>query len=125
MIQRETKGSILFITSIHQWAVARWPAYSSSKAALGMAIKELALDLAPHGIRVNGIAPGWVETDEYGELVHDPYTPLYHKTIDPCYIGRGAVFLASEYFSQHTTGSVLKIDGGLSLFNHRVHSRWK
>ena len=124
MIQRRTEGSIIFLTSIHQWTVARLPAYSSSKAALGMAIKELALDLAPYGIRVNAIAPGWVRTNKSGGLVPDRYTPLYHKTIDPCYIGRAAVYLASEYFSKHTTGSVLQIDGGLSLFNHRVHSTW-
>jgi len=120
-----TRGSVLFITSIHQWVVARRPAYSASKAALGMVIKELALDLAPFEIRVNGIAPGWVQLDQTEKVLHDRYTPLYQTTIDPCYIGRAAVYLSSDYFSRHTTGSVVQIDGGLALFNHRVCSSWR
>jgi len=120
MIQGGVQGAILFITSIHQWSVMRDAAYSSSKAALGMLINELALSLAPHKIRVNGIAPGYVRETADGEPVAQRHTALYKSSINPCYIGRAAVYLASEYFSKFTTGTVLKIDGGLSLFNHRV-----
>jgi NAD(P)-dependent dehydrogenase (short-subunit alcohol dehydrogenase family) len=120
MIDRNIYGSILFLTSIHQWVIGRDPSYSSSKAALGMIIKELALSLAPHQIRVNGIAPGYVEEDSKGKALHHPYTPLYKSSINPCYIGRAAVFLASDYFSKCTTGTVIKIDAGLSLYNHLV-----
>ncbi|HEY9854066.1 MAG TPA: SDR family oxidoreductase [Leptolyngbyaceae cyanobacterium] len=120
MVANSISGSIIFITSIHQEIIARWPSYSSSKAALGMIIKELAVDLAPYGIRVNGIAPGWVEEDEQGNPYRQEHTMLYESSINPCYIGRAAVYLASDYFSKFTTGTVLKIDGGTTLYNHRV-----
>lgn len=120
MVSNNIHGAIIFITSIHQWEIARWPSYSSSKAALGMIIKELAVELAPNGIRVNGIAPGWVAEDEQGNTLSHKYTTLHNSSINPCYIGRAAVYLASDYFSKFTTGTVIKIDAGLSLFNHRV-----
>lgn len=120
MIRRKTGGSILFITSIHQWIVRRGGVYSASKAALGMMIRELALDLAPHGIRVNGIAPGYVGVNDKGKTLPHAYTPLHRGSIEPRYIGRAAVYLASEYFSKRTTGTVVKIDAGLSLCNHLV-----
>jgi NAD(P)-dependent dehydrogenase (short-subunit alcohol dehydrogenase family) len=118
MIDNQIQGSIIFITSIHQWTISRLQSYSTSKAALGMIIKELALDLASHKIRVNGIAPGYIEEDEKGKPIIHRYTPLYNSSINPCYIGRAAVYLSSDYFSKFTTGTVLKIDAGLSLYNH-------
>ena len=120
MVKAEKSGTILFITSIHQWHTRGWSSYSSSKAALGMLVKELALELADKEIRVNGIAPGWVETDALGQVKSSKYTPLYQCSIPPKYIGRAAVFLASDYFSHHTTGSILTVDGGMSLFNFQV-----
>lgn len=120
MIANGIRGSILFITSIHQFTICRWPSYSASKAALGMVIEELAVDLAAHGIRVNGIAPGWVAADEQGNPLPHALTPLDHQSIHPTYIGRAAVYLTADYFSQITTGSVLTIDGGLSLYSARV-----
>ena len=119
MMERGLPASILFVSSIHQETVHRWSAaYSASKGALGMLIKELALDLARHQIRVNGIAPGFVEEDQNGATVPWPYTPLGGSSISPAYVGRAAVYLTAEYFSRHTTGSIVTIDGGLSLFNY-------
>jgi NAD(P)-dependent dehydrogenase (short-subunit alcohol dehydrogenase family) len=118
MIGHHTHGSILFVTSIHQWVIRRHPSYSASKAALGMIIKELAAELAPYKIRVNGIAPGYTEEDGEGEPISHKYTPLYNSSINPCYIGRAAVYLSADYFSKFTTGTVLKVDAGLSLYNH-------
>jgi NAD(P)-dependent dehydrogenase (short-subunit alcohol dehydrogenase family) len=117
MISKSVAGSILFLSSIHQWTIYGSPSYSSSKAALGMAVKELALELAPHGIRVNGIAPGWVEEDETGNALAFPRHRLWETSIYPCYIGRAAVYLCSDYFSRFTTGTMLQIDSGLTLFN--------
>lgn len=109
-------GSILFLGSTHQWEPALWPAYSSAKAALGMLIQEMAAELAPHAIRVNGIAPGWVSE----EVRASRYSLLHQTTIDPVYIGRAAVFLASDDCSRFTTGAVLTVDAGLSLLNSRI-----
>ncbi|HBB32703.1 MAG TPA: hypothetical protein DDZ80_09120 [Cyanobacteria bacterium UBA8803] len=120
MVSHNIQGSILFITSIHQWELGLWAHYSSSKAALGMIVKELAVELAPQGIRVNAIAPGGVSEDEQGNPFRHKYTLLHNSTINPRYIGRAAVYLASDYFSKFTTGTVIKMDGALSLYHYRV-----
>jgi len=123
IIEQKIQASVIFVSSIHEWLVIRDISYSTSKAAVGMMIKELAVDLAPYGIRVNGIAPGAVAEDKNPVQTYNQYIPLYSAPIDPVYIGRAAVFLASEFYSARTTGSVLTVDSGLSLFNHSVDQR--
>jgi NAD(P)-dependent dehydrogenase (short-subunit alcohol dehydrogenase family) len=118
MIERAMRGSVIFITSIHQWTLWGEVGYSACKAALGAAVRELAFDLAAHGIRVNGIAPGAVGGDSEGDAVSHPPTPLHHEMVSPGAIGRAAVFLASDYFSRHITGTILTVDGGLSLHSY-------
>lgn len=122
MIANGMSGSVVFITSIHQWHNNGDIAYSSSKAALGMIVRELAVDLAPHMIRVNGIAPGYVGEDENGAPISHPPTLLGGTSILPHSIGRAAVYLCADYFSNRVTGSILTLDGGLSLHNHLTGS---
>ena len=100
MIERSLLGSVIFITSIHQWTLWGEVGYSACKAALGAAVRELAFDLAAHGIRVNGIAPGAVGDDPERDAVPHRHTPLRHEMVSPSAIGRAAVFLASDYFSR-------------------------
>ena len=120
MAQAGVAGSIVFLTSIHQESVfTRTRAYGPTKAAIGMLIKQLAIELAPHRIRVNGIAPGDVREDEAGNVVPYGYTPLEGTSIPFPFIARGVVYLASDYYSRYTTGAVLTIDAGLSLFNYQ------
>lgn len=115
MIEKQMPGCILFITSVHQWMIRGAAAYSSSKAAQGMMVRELAMTMAPHRIRVNGIAPGYVGVDGDGVPIPHAATPLSKTSIPPRYIGRAAVYLCSQYFSEHTTGSILTLDSGLNL----------
>ncbi len=117
MVENRICGSIIFITSIHQSTVSGFPSYSASTAALGMLVKELAIEYAQYKIRVNGIAPGWTREDNSGNTLYHEATPLYKSSINPRFIGRTAVYLASDYFSRFTTGSIIKIDAGLSLHN--------
>lgn len=117
MVENKICGSIIFITSIHQWTVFGLSSYSTSKAALGMLVKELAMEYAQYKIRVNGIAPGWTTEDDIGNPLYHESTPLYKSSVNPRFIGRAAVYLASNYFSKFTTGSIIKIDAGLSLHN--------
>jgi len=120
MISNKIQGCILFITSIHQFVPGKWTSYSGTKGALGMIVKELSLNVASRGIRVNGIAPGWILENEQGIPFDFKYAPLHKTSINPCYIGRTAVYLASDYFSKFTTGSVITIDAGLSLFHYQM-----
>lgn len=120
MIKNKISGSIIFITSIHEDLLSRWPSYSSSKSALNMVIKELAFELAAYEIKVNGIAPGAIEDEVEKQKWPHVFTPLNKNLVDSRYIGRAAVYLASDYFSKQTTGTILKIDAGLSLYSHRV-----
>lgn len=117
--------SILFISSIHQTGVVGWPSYSSSKAALAMLVKELAVEFAGSGIRVNSIAPGWVALDEQQQPLCSRYSLLKRESVSPQSIARAAVFLSSQDCSAHTSGATLTIDGAMSLFNHRVDIQYK
>jgi len=118
MKKNKLKGSIIFITSIHQWTVRRYASYSASKSALGMIVQELAADLASNGIRVNGVAPGWISLNADEQPRFQEEALLHQQSIPPCYIARAVVYLAADYFSHHTTGTILKVDAGLSLYNH-------
>jgi NAD(P)-dependent dehydrogenase (short-subunit alcohol dehydrogenase family) len=120
LIDSDRAGAIVFVTSGHDETVSRWPDYSASKAAIAMLVKELAVELGPHGIRVNGVAPGAVGVDKEGIPRRFRYAPLYGTAVAPEYIGRAVVFLASDYFSHSTTGVVVAVDSGLSLYSHRV-----
>ena len=119
MLEHGVNGNLIFLTSIHQELASRWPSYSSAKAAVASVVKELALDLAPENIRVNGIAPGSVAERTNGVSTPQRFNPLYQTAIDPAYIGRAAVYLASDYFSRFTTGIILKIDAGVTLTSAR------
>ncbi len=116
MIDRKYSGNILFISSVHQALPSRWPSYSASKAALRMVIKELAIEFSGDQIRVNGIAPGWVEPETH----YFKMALLERRTIDPEYIAHAVVFLGSSDLSRFTTGTVLTIDAGMSLYSGRT-----
>jgi NAD(P)-dependent dehydrogenase (short-subunit alcohol dehydrogenase family) len=116
-------GTIVNIGSMSAQIVnqPRWqPAYLTSKAAVHQLTKALAAEWAPLGIRVNAIAPGYIETDQ--SPVYEPeYKPW---CVDPAPMKRAgrteelgpiAVFLASEA-SSFMTGSIVVADGGFTLF---------
>jgi len=116
MVANQIAGSILFISSTHQTTPSRWPSYSASKAALNMVIKELAIDLAGNGIRVNGVAPGWSQP----ETRFFKMALLEKRTIAPEYIAHAVIFLSSYELSRFTTGIVLTVDAGVSLYSGRT-----
>jgi NAD(P)-dependent dehydrogenase (short-subunit alcohol dehydrogenase family) len=122
-MQKRGGGSFLFITSMS--ALIGMPqiiAYSAAKSAyLGM-VRAFASELAPHGIRVNAIAPGWIETPMLHQaLENDPprkakilsRTPMarFGQGDD---IGWAAVYLSSPA-ARFVTGVVLPVDGGASI----------
>jgi glucose 1-dehydrogenase len=115
MIARKTRGSILFTSSTHARVVSMQPVYSASKAAIEMLVREMALDLAEYGIRVNAVAPGWIDARGQAEKAN-PAVPLGYLG-DPKDIAQAMVFLASPNAS-YITGQTLTVDGGFSLTHH-------
>ena len=115
MIEKKIAGSILFTSSTHQQVTMLRPAYSASKSALGMLIKEMALELTPrYGIRVNAVAPGVVAVHGQEDL-HSDLVPIGCVAV-PEDIGRAMVFLSSDA-AGHITGHTLFVDGGFSLIH--------
>ncbi|HEY7417939.1 MAG TPA: SDR family oxidoreductase, partial [Ktedonobacteraceae bacterium] len=113
MIEKKIQGSILFTSSTHARIISMQPAYSASKAGIEMLVKEMALDLAEYGIRVNAVAPGWIAVRESPDKRDTPFVPLGYMG-DPVHIAHAMVFLASRYAS-YITGQTLTVDGGFSL----------
>lgn len=114
------EGSVVNICSLSSiFGVEHCVAYTAAKSGMKGIVRPLAMELAPHGIRVNDIAPGWIESDmtrTSGNPVRRKYieerTPLksYGKPEDIAY---GAVYLLSPA-ARFITGTELVIDGGLT-----------
>ena len=114
----EHGGAIVNITSISAVRASTLrSAYGTSKAALAHLTKQLAVELASAGIRVNAVAPGPVET----AMARDVHTPEiradYHDAIPLNRYGleeelAEAIFFLSSERSSYITGQVLAVDGG-------------
>jgi NAD(P)-dependent dehydrogenase (short-subunit alcohol dehydrogenase family) len=121
---RRPRGSILFISSLHDRFVAREAHYSVSKAGVAMLVQAMAKELGRHRIRVNAISPGWIRTAEDTTTPEQvakcarlrPRIPLGQAGV-PADIARVALFLLSDAWSGYITGQNIAVDGGLSLHN--------
>ncbi len=116
-------GKIICMSSVHQqipWA--GHANYATSKGGIKMLMESLAQELAPHRIRVNGIAPGairtpintaaWATPEAYAKLM--TLVP-YGRIGEPEDIARAAVWLASDH-ADYVVGTTLFVDGGMTLY---------
>jgi len=120
----EKRGGCIVITSSTNGFQAELDsaAYDASKGALVMLTKSLAVSLADHGIRVNGVAPGLIKTpltaglhhsSDGGMVAHYEKKILLQRLGTPEDVAGAAVFLCSNAAS-YITGETIIIDGGLT-----------
>lgn len=120
-MKKQKSGNIIFISSTAgQRGEAYHSHYAATKGALISLTKSLAPELAPFGIMVNCVAPGWVDTDMSHEALVSADGPKYLSLIP---LGRAAtaeeiawpiLFMASPYAS-FITGEILNVNGGAVL----------
>lgn len=122
-MKKQESGSIINISSMAAlYGIPKVIAYTASKAAIEGMTRSMAVDLAPLGIRVNCIAPGFIRTDMSEKALSNDLdrknrvlsrTPM-GKLGEPSDVADAVYFLASSE-SKYTTGVSIPIDGGNSI----------
>jgi 3-oxoacyl-[acyl-carrier protein] reductase len=121
-LKKRGGGSIVNIaSSAGQRGEANHSHYAASKGGILALTKSLAVELAPYGIRVNTIAPGWIRTDMTAEFL----TPdrINESLKEPIPLGRpgepedvaGPVAFLCSSLARHITGATLNVNGGAVL----------
>ncbi len=117
MIETKTGGSIIAIASVAAAGAVRGAHYSASKGGVISLVRGMALELMPLGIRVNGIAPGLIDTAQPRYGMSEAEIEAAGAASPVGRVGRAteiaavAVFLASD-MSSYMTGEVVQVNGG-------------
>jgi NAD(P)-dependent dehydrogenase (short-subunit alcohol dehydrogenase family) len=121
MIAAKQQGSIVNLASILAFRAQKaLSTYSISKAAVAQMTRTMASELAPYGIRVNAMAPGYIATDMNSDFL---YSPRGQQMMGEVPLGRygelgeldECLLMLSGDRSKYLTGAVIPIDGGHSL----------
>jgi NAD(P)-dependent dehydrogenase (short-subunit alcohol dehydrogenase family) len=121
MVAAGAPGSIINIASIGGLRILAGVAgYTASKAGLVQLTKQLAVELARHGIRVNALCPGYIETAINREFFASDSGQAVIRRIPQRRLGRpedltGALLLLASAAGAHMTGATLVVDGGHSV----------
>ncbi|HEX8723263.1 MAG TPA: glucose 1-dehydrogenase [Pyrinomonadaceae bacterium] len=121
MVEQGGGGKLVFISSVHEdIPFPGYTSYCASKGGVRMMMRNLAMELAPHRINVNNIAPGAIATPINKAVLEDPEAKREALTEIPWgRFGRPeevaalAVFLAGDE-AEYVTGSTYYVDGGLT-----------
>lgn len=120
---KQRHGNILFTASMASlFGIPLVTAYSAAKSAYWGLVRSLATEVSPHGVRVNAIAPGWIESDMMLKaLSGDPERSkkILGRTPMNCFgtardVGLAATYLCSPA-ARFVTGVFLPVDGGASI----------
>ncbi len=117
VMRRSQSGAVVLISSINgERGKVGQSSYAASKAGLNALARTAARELGGFGIRVNAIAPGWIETPMTGEAPAEVRQRALAESQlgrlgEPDDVARTAVFLATG-LARHVTGQVLRVDGG-------------
>jgi 3-oxoacyl-[acyl-carrier protein] reductase len=115
-------GRLVLVSSVSGpvMAMRGEPAYASAKAGMVGLARALAIDSAPHGITVNAVAPGWIETGSQTphEYEQGQATPI-GRSAQPEEVAATVCWLASPGAS-YVTGQCLVVDGGNSIAEERA-----
>jgi glucose 1-dehydrogenase len=124
LVRQGEGGQIVVTSSVHvQMPFPAMSVYGGTKQALRALVEHMAIELAPHRIRVNHIGPGWVRS-----AINDPSPALQTeedveatlravplgRAADPADLGRAVCYLASED-AAYVTGAFLRVDGGFTV----------
>ncbi len=121
MIARKQEGNIVNIASVLGFGVLKFVSpYAISKAGIIQATRAMALEFAANRIRVNALAPGYIDTEMNHDLWSTPAGERLAKRIPLRHIGAesdldGAILLLASSASRYMTGSVITVDGGFLL----------
>lgn len=123
---RRGRGSIIGFVSIRAFTVEPGQgAYAATKAGVVQLLRTAAVELGPHGVRANAIAPGVVETPLTDQIRRDPewYDAYARKNAlgrwaQPSELAGAVVYLASDAAS-YVTGTCLMVDGGWTAIDGR------
>ncbi len=122
-VKAARKGKQIHLLSVRSKLGIRkrgYSAYCSTKGALVMLVKQHAMELAPHGINVNGVAPTFVYTEMIRHVMENP--EFKQQLLDRIPLGRiadpkdvvGPVLFFCSPASDFTTGQILYVDGGIT-----------
>jgi 2-deoxy-D-gluconate 3-dehydrogenase len=122
---RRRRGKIINLASMYSYfGGSVVPSYSAAKGAIVQLTKSMAIELAPHNIQVNAIAPGWIATEMTAAVRDVPDWADFNRMIlartpaarwgEADELAGAAVFLASDA-AAFVTGATLPVDGGYSV----------
>jgi NAD(P)-dependent dehydrogenase (short-subunit alcohol dehydrogenase family) len=131
MLGSEKGGCIVNMASISaSMAMYGTGAYAAAKAAVCSLTKTMAVEWAPHGIRVNAVAPGPVATERLRAVYDDTMyrerarAIPFQRLAEPAEVADSIVFLASAA-ARYITGEILTVDGGASAVGCYSYETYK